>query len=764
MKRIRLAITGVVQGVGFRPAVYRLATEMGLNGYVLNNSRGVVIEVEGGTAEGFADTLLKSLPPLAVVNTLSTETLPPIGHTTFEIRLSEKADGAFALVAPDIATCGDCVAETLDPADRRHKYPFTNCVNCGPRYSIVQGVPYDRPLTTMRSFAMCPSCKAEYDDPADRRFHAQPTACPACGPKIAYIENGRLPEGEPVMLAVQALKAGKVVAIKGLGGFHLGCDASNREAVRRLRERKRKNQKPFALMARDIDTVKRYCEVSPAEEALLSGTVRPIVLLKSTPYSKGRIADDVAPGGSRLGFMLPYTPLHHLLFHGHDHFDALVMTSGNLSEEPIVIDNDEALDRLSVFADSFLLHDRDIYMRVDDSVARVVRDAPRLMRRARGYVPEPIDMGFDMPDILACGGELKNTFCVTKGRYAIQSQHIGDLTSGEALDFYAETLKNLKRTFSAEPKVVAHDMHPDYLSARFAKDYAAEHGGLTLVPVQHHHAHIAACMAENGFDGKVIGVAFDGTGYGTDGGIWGSEFLIADYRGFERMAHINYIPLPGGDAAVREPWRIAVSLLVMAYGKEASEILTKVKGEAYREKEVGVILRMMERGINSPPSCGMGRLFDGVSALLGLREVITYEGEAAIALEMAAEGVIIPPTPYPYTLVGENPVVIDTRPTIRAVVDDIIKGRPKGGIAARFHSTVADMVFRVCGMARERTSIGTVALSGGVFQNALLFTSVEAGLMERGFRTLSHSRVPCNDGCVSLGQAAVAAALWRDKC
>ena len=755
--RVRLTITGIVQGVGFRPHAYNLAVSLNLHGFVFNTSKGVIIEVEGTGAESFSDAMLQTLPPLASIKTIEAETLPPAGYSGFEIRLSEPSEKEFALVSPDIATCPDCLREMYDPADRRYLYPFTNCTNCGPRYSIVHGVPYDRLLTTMCEFKLCPDCRAEYENPTDRRFHAQPVACPNCGPMVEGRGGGESVKGDSaVVSAIKALMAGKVLALKGLGGFQLACDARNNEAVTRLRERKRKSQKPFALMARDIETIKRYCEMSQAEESLLKSRAAPIVLLKKKRHGE-KLPETVAPGNNYIGFMFPYTPLHHLLFR-HPAFkveempEVLVMTSGNLSEEPIVIHNAEALVKLNGLADCFLLHNRDIYMRVDDSVARVVSGVPRLIRRARGYVPEPIDLGREMPDILACGGELKNTLCLTKANYAIPSQHIGDLTNYEAMAFFEETLKNLKRTFNAEPRIIAHDMHPDYLSTRFARSYRPEGGEAILVPVQHHHAHIAACMAENGETGKVIGVAFDGTGYGMDGNSWGSEFLLADLSGFERFAHLNYIPLPGGDRAVREPWRIALSLLVQTYGGDALDVFMQVRGGI--PDEAPLVLQMIEKKINSPLSSGMGRLFDGISSLIGLRDYITFEGEAAIVLEMAAEdaeGI------YPYSLSGERPTIIDTAPLLRAIVDDLTQGVARSVISGRFHNTVAHMIERICFSAQKHTGISIVALSGGVFQNALLFGKAEKLLIAHGFRLLTHSKVPTNDACISLGQAAVAA-------
>lgn len=772
-KRLRITVKGVVQGVGFRPHVYRLAAGMGLKGYVINTSGGVVVEVEGDGSGAFAELLLKDPPPLASIESAETEYLPLAGYDIFEIRLSETSPGGFSQVSPDIATCPDCLAELYRPADRRYHYPFINCTDCGPRYSIITGVPYDRQFTTMKNFEMCDDCRAEYEEPPDRRFHAQPVACSRCGPGLRFVEAGaagtlvETASGrgyEPVRRAADALKAGQVVAIKGLGGFHLACDATDPNAVRRLRDLKRRSMKPFALMAPDIDTVKKFCIVSGQEESLLAGRKRPVVLLEKKPAADGVISPHVAPGCRTLGFMLPYTPLHHLLMRGPDgagrNFDALVMTSGNISEEPIVTDNREALDRLGGLCDSFLLHDRDIFMRVDDSVARVAGGLPRVVRRARGYVPETIDMGREMPEILACGAELKNTLCITKGRYAIVSQHIGDLTNFEATGFYAETLGNLMKIFGANPVMVASDMHPDYLSTRFAHDYSRTgEPGPRLVAVQHHHAHIASCMAENGYTGKVIGVAFDGTGYGTDGKTWGSEFMAADYSGFERLAHLEYMPLPGGDAAVREPWRTALSALVMAYGPgEGWKVFSAVKNSLMFGRGAEVVMKMLEKGVNCPVSSGMGRLFDTVSSLGGVMDTVSYEAEAAIMLENEACKALDEEGVYPFALWGEEPSVIDTGPLIRAVAEDVKKGVSRAVIAARFHNTVTRMTLKVCGLIREKTALDTVALSGGVFQNELLSTRVENRLMDMGFRVLTHSKLPANDGCISLGQAAVAAA------
>ena len=766
-RRFKISLTGIVQGVGFRPHVFKLAAGLGLKGFVLNTSKGVVIEVEGRGAENFLDEVKASAPPLARIESAQAEELPPVGYGRFEIRLSEPSDDGFSLVSPDIAVCDDCVREIYDPSDRRYLYPFTNCTNCGPRYSIIKGVPYDRPLTTMKKFEMCGECLKEYDDPLDRRFHAQPTACPECGPELKFGGWGlgtgdwQVRGDEALVKTIQAILEGKIVAIKGLGGFQLVCDAANHEAVSTLRERKRKSLKPFALMARDIGTINKYCFINDAEEHLLTSVQAPIVLLKKRPEADAFLSPAVAPGNSLLGFMLPYTPLHRLLF-GHpkfkqeEHPSALVMTSGNLSEEPIVIDDDEALEKLAGLADAFLLHDRDIYMRVDDSVARAVAGVPRLIRRARGYAPEAFDLGYEMPEILACGGELKNTFCITKGRYAIMSQHIGDLTNFEATDFFEETLWNLRRTFKAEPHTIAHDLHPDYLSTRFAQEYETG-GDKKLVPVQHHHAHIASCMAENGVTERVIGVAFDGTGHGTDGLTWGSEFLIADLKGFERFAHFDYAPLPGGDKAVWEPWRTALSFLIKTFGGDGLKIFREINGDLYK-REAGTVAAMVHKKINSPLSCGMGRYFDAVSALLGIKDTITFEGEAAIALEMAAEksddkGI------YHLSVEGADPAVIGAASLFEAIVEDIKNKVSIENISRRFHNTIAEAVVKTCLNARLKTGISRVALSGGVFQNALLFQAVLERLGEKGFSVITHSKVPTNDACISLGQAAVAAAL-----
>jgi hydrogenase maturation protein HypF len=769
-QRKRIQIRGTVQGVGFRPFVYQLAQEFHLAGFVLNTTDGVLIEAEGTDASltGFLHALVNNPPPLAEVAGVSVSDVAARQENGFVIRESVEQDFEAVLVSPDVATCDECRREVLDPSNRRYGYPFTNCTNCGPRYSIIEGVPYDRTRTTMREFHMCQDCQAEYDDPANRRFHAQPNACPVCGPKLTLIDrNGNgipVPANEPgkqvndldVIREVRRLLCeGKIVAIKGLGGFHLACDAENDEAVRQLRNRKRRSDKPFAVMAPDLRAVESFCLVSDEESKVLLSARHPIVVL---PRRRGaRISSAVAPGNNTLGVMLPYTPLHLLLFTDQTDaspaFTALVMTSGNLSEEPIVTSNEEALLRLGRVADALLLHNRRIYMRVDDSVVRVAGGKPRVMRRSRGYVPSVVNLAKPAAEILACGPELKNTFCLTQGRQAVLSQHIGDMENYETLLFFEETLANLKKIFLIEPRAVAYDLHPQYLTTR----YALEQTGLPRIGVQHHHAHIASCMAENGLDGKVIGVAFDGTGYGTDGGIWGGEFLVADFERFERRAHLKYIPLAGGDAAVRQPWRAALAYLLATYGNELPDHLPLWKD--VNAKEIAVVRRMIERGINTVAASSCGRLFDAVASILGLRHEVNFEGQAAIELEMVAQGGA--EGVYPFQIDFGDPWQIDVRPVIESMVIDLAQGEPKGTIAARFHDTLSVMIAEVCRKLRESEHLNRVCLSGGTFQNMLLLNRTLSALTGNGFEVYAHQRVPPNDGGISLGQAVIADALLK---
>ncbi len=752
-------ITGVVQGVGFRPFVYGLATRHGLTGWVCNTSAGVEIVAEGPSAalDAFVTGLTAEAPPLARIERVEVTEVPPNGFERFEIRHSVAQEGAFQPVSPDIAICDDCLRELFDPSDRRYRYPFINCTNCGPRFTIIRDIPYDRPKTTMAPFVMCPDCQAEYDDPMDRRFHAQPNACPVCGPQVTFVPSPHATTARPEAQGEQAiqeartlLRRGGVVAIKGLGGFHLACDATDDAAVRRLRERKGRVDKPFAIMAFDRATVERFCFVDEEEGQFLESRERPILLLRERPDSP--ISPLVAPGNRYLGVMLPYTPLHYLLLEPAEEFPiALVMTSGNYSEEPIATDNEEALHRLADLADAFLLHNREIHARCDDSVTRVFRGVELPIRRSRGYAPYPVHLPFAVRQVLAVGGELKNTFCLTRERYAFLSQHIGDMENYETLRSFEAMVEHFQRLFRIRPEAIAHDMHPAYLSTRYA-----ERQDLPRVPVQHHHAHVAACMAEHGLSGEepVIGVTFDGTGYGTDGAIWGGEFLIADYAGFRRAAHLAYIPLPGGDAAIRRPYRIALAHL-WAAGLPWDEVLPPVA--ACPPVERRVLTRQLEREVNTVPTSSMGRLFDAVAALAGLRQTITYEAQAAIELEMQVDETT--GDAYAFSLVRQGPdepLLVDPAPVIEAVVADVRDGAPVGTIAARFHWGVAQMIRRVCEALRRETGLDRVALSGGVFQNVTLLGRTLDLLAEAGFTVYTHRLVPPNDGGIALGQAIVA--------
>ena len=742
MTRRQIRIRGVVQGVGFRPFVYNLARRLGLAGYVLNSSAGVVTEVEGSPAalDSFVARLRSEAPPLARIDEMLVAQIDPLGERDFAIRQSQAQEGEFVLVSPDVATCPDCTRDFTDPANRRYGYAFTNCTNCGPRYTIIRDIPYDRLQTTMAGFRMCAACQAEYDDPGNRRFHAQPNACAECGPQMSA----------PISEAQRRLGEGAIVAIRGLGGFHLACDARNDRAVRLLRERKRRSDKPFALMARDPAAVEAFCAVSDADRRALVSPRRPIVILPRLADSG--ISAAVAPGNNTIGVMLPYTPLHHLLFAGAP-YDALVMTSGNLSEEPIVTSNEEALDRLRPLADWFLLHNRDIYMRADDSVVRTFEGVERVLRRSRGFVPRAIDLGMEVAEILACGGELKNTFCLSKGRYAVLSQHIGDMENYETLVFFEETLANLKKLFRVEPRAVAHDLHPAYLSTQ----YALRLPGLEKIGVQHHHAHIASCMAENGLRGEVIGVALDGTGYGTDGQIWGGEFLVAGYGGFERRAHLRYVPLAGGDAAVRQPWRPALAYLADTFGP-AAEFPELAIWREVPEHQRKLVRSMIAHRVQTIDTSSCGRLFDAVAAIVGLRQQVNFEAQAAIELEMtASEGVW---ESYPFVVEGET---VDFRPTIQRIVAEVRAGTPAPAIAARFHNAVAEAIVEVCRRLRAEEKLNRVCLSGGTFQNMKLLARALAGLRRLDFEVFIHAQVPPNDGGIALGQAVIATEILRRR-
>ncbi len=749
----RIDISGIVQGVGFRPYVYRLATERRLVGAINNTAAGVTIEVEGPEAaiEDFLAALPVQVPPLARITAMAVREIPCDGRKQFSIVSSRAGDERRVLISPDVAVCGDCLRELFDPTDRRHLYPFINCTNCGPRFTIVRDIPYDRALTSMNIFPMCPACKAEYDDPANRRFHAQPNACWECGPRVElWDREGRLVEAaDPIAQAVTRLQRGEIVSVKGLGGFHLAVDATNAEAVELLRERKRRVEKPFAVMVRDIVAVETLCELDADSRALLEQPERPIVLLRKKAASP--VANEVAPFNKYIGVFLPYTPVHHLLF-ASGRVSALVMTSGNLSEEPIAIANDEAVERLHELADCFLVHNRDILLRSDDSVVRIARGRTRQWRRSRGYVPVPVFLRDDVPPILAVGGELKNTICLTRGRHAFLSQHVGDLENLESYRFFEEAASHLRRILEIEPQAIAYDLHPNYFSTR----WALVQNGVELIGVQHHHAHVASCMAENHLDGRVIGVALDGTGYGTDGRIWGGEILIADYRGFERAAHLAYAPLPGGEATIREPWRMALGYLWQHFGEALWELPIPFVEQLDRAR-ARVVLRMVAAKVNTPLASSCGRLFDAVAALAGIRQRVNYEAQAAIELEMAIRD-CDDSTAYPFELVAEgNGWTIDTQPMFVALMNDLHNELPAGAISLRFHNGLVETLARLCVLIRERTSLHRVCLSGGTFQNVFLLEHLTHHLETLSFAVFTHSEVPAGDGGLSLGQAMVAA-------
>ncbi len=818
IERRRIVIQGIVQGVGFRPFVYGQALQWRLVGFVLNDSSGVTIEVEGTceSLDGFQHALREKAPPLARIDTLIAEPIVPCYDTAFTIAHSQTGDERFALISPDTATCDDCLNELFDPGDRRFHYPFINCTNCGPRFTIIQDVPYDRDKTTMRVFPMCSDCQREYDDPLNRRFHAQPNACPVCGPQV-YLINGvegikipfhtktriaehplkadqsamgainrplrimdysvhlqnRAPTStneDTIIAAARQLATGAILAIKGLGGYHLACDALNIESLQRLRQRKHREAKPFALMVPDLETARRLCQVSDDEASLLESHRRPIVLLSRR--SDCPVAPGVAPAYDTLGIMLPYTPLHHLLLRAFaENIEAgqpavLVMTSGNLSDEPIAYKDDDALQRLTSIAEGRLIQNREIHMRCDDTVMRITAGGEQFFRRSRGYAPEPVLMSFDFPmPLLACGGHLKNTFCLGKGRQAFISHHIGDLENLETLTSFLEGIEHFQRLFDIQPEVVAYDLHPEYLATKYALDTNI----LQKIGVQHHHAHIASVLAEHGLQEQVIGIAADGTGYGTDGAVWGCEIMKADFLGFERLAQLDYVPLPGGEQAVRQPWRMAAVYLAQAYSDAFGELDIPFVQQLDQAKW-RVLAQMITRSINSPPTSSLGRLFDAVAALIGLRSEVLYEGQAAIELEMLArqqEGSIYKGQSdiYPFTIKmrDQMPATLDVAPMFRAIVSNIQQGVPTSQIADCFHRSIAELLAIACLDAREQTGLTVVALSGGVFQNQLLLERLVKRLKEMAFQVYMNRRVPPNDGGLSLGQIAVAAAQMQRR-
>jgi hydrogenase maturation protein HypF len=753
--RKAIDVTGIVQGVGFRPFVYRLAQECNLTGFIANTPAGVTIEVQGepDLLDRFLERLPAEQPPLAKITSLVPRDSEPQTETAFRIVSSRLDAPPKALISPDVAICNDCLREMMNPRDRRFRYPFINCTNCGPRFTIIHDIPYDRARTSMASFQMCAACQAEYDDPSNRRFHAQPNACWDCGPQIQLLsaDGSSCDIAEPLREVARLLEKDGIVAIKGLGGFHLACNARSESAVISLRDRKRRVEKPFAVMLRRIEDVDRLCDVDDAARKLLLSIERPIVLLPRK--SDSGLAETIAPRNRFVGVFLPYTPLHHLLF-SSGKFDALVMTSANLSEEPIAIDNSEAVSRLNGIADAYLVHNRDILLRCDDSVARLAAGRVQMLRRSRGFVPVPVPLEQESPPILAVGAELKNTICIVRGSEAFLSQHIGDLENLESFHFFEEAVRHLQRILEVHPKVIAYDLHPDYFSTKWA--LAKEAADVQLVGVQHHHAHIASCMAENHLDGRVIGIALDGTGYGTDGAIWGGEVLLADYADFERAAHFEYISLPGGTAAIHEPWRVALSYLIKHYVKDLGSLdLPFLRGIDERRRQV--IQQMIDRQIHSPRTSSCGRLFDAVAALVGIRSTVNYEAQAAIELEMAAhtstdDGV------YPFELIpDENHWQIGTFPLFQAILADLRRQQSVPDISRGFHAGLSAVFVELAEKIRERTQLNRVCLSGGCFHNVLFFQILLNALRAKSFEVYFHSEVPAGDGGISLGQALIAA-------
>ena len=750
----RVLVQGIVQGVGFRPTVYGYAQKHGLTGWILNSAHGVEIEVHGDSEslDAFLQELRENPPQMAQIDLFTVSDAPTRVFERFEIIASQDNPADFLPVSPDLNVCPDCLKELFDPANRRYRYPFINCTNCGPRFSIVKSIPYDRPNTSMSAFPLCPDCDREYHDPADRRFHAQPIACPVCGPHVwlQTSESEIAREEEVIQLTRQKLADGKILALKGLGGFHLACDAWNESAVAQLRLRKRRSMKPFALMSPDLETIRQFALISVEEEKLLVSTQSPIVVLNLTEQGK-KLAEIVAPDQNTLGFMLPYTPLHYLLLEKAEGYpEVLVMTSGNLSEEPIVTENEDALEKLGIIADAFLLHNRPIETRIDDSVLTLVANQPNFLRRARGYAPSPIRLPFQTVPALAAGTHLKNTFALSRDHYAFVSHHIGDLENQETLIAFTKAIDHYQHIFRIQPQLIAADMHPDYLASRYAQDRAAKQQ-LPIIKVQHHHAHISSCLADNGWktNDPVIGLAFDGTGFGTDGAIWGGEVLIANYSGFERRFQLEYAPLPGGDVSIRKPARLALAYL-QHFG-----LLAQAEGLApYRfvdEVERQVLIRQVETGFNTPQTSSMGRLFDAVASLVGLYQEINYEAQNAIRLEAIANPDELDSYEFP---IEGNQILL--KPLFEQTLADLQNNLPQYTISAKFHNAIIRLALEVSEQIRSETGLNTVAISGGVWQNRRLINNVIPALEKAGFSPLWHHQVPANDGGVALGQLLTA--------
>lgn len=736
---------GIVQGVGFRPFVFQIAMKYGLRGWVLNTSNGVMIEVEGEeeSLHAFLDDLIMQLPPLARIDTISVIEAEAAGYPNFEIRPSKAYPQGYVSISPDIGTCEDCRRELMDPCDRRYSYPFINCTNCGPRFSIIYDIPYDRHYTSMQEFQMCEKCAQEYTDPENRRFHAQPNACAQCGPKLTFIDGlpQKVIDGDAIKITIQAIQEGKIVAIKGLGGFHLACDAKNETVVNELRRRKHRYGKAMAVMMKDIDQVAAYTRLSATEEKLLASPRRPIVVLKKQ-HGTG-IAPSVTMGLPTLGVMLPYTPLHYLLLENFK--EPLVMTSANISEEPLVSSNEEAFEKLGGIADCFLVHDRNIVNKIDDSVTRIINGKEAIIRRARGYAPEPVMLPEQLPEILGCGPEQKNTFCLTRDYHAYVSQHIGDLDNLPTLEYYENMIEFYKHIFRIDPRIVAHDLHPAYLSTQYAKTL----DNVQLFGVQHHHAHIVSCMLENGITEQVIGIACDGTGYGTDGNFWGGEFLLTDYRSFTRLGHFKYVRMPGGEKAIKEPYRMAYGYLYSLFGKDACSFEKFI--DTIDDEELLLMGQQMDRHLNAPLTSSCARLFDAVSAIININRTVRYEGEAAVRLE----GIIDEQVKdfYDFDLQG---LILDPSPILKGVYNDFRSNVVSSTIAAKFHNTLIIALTEACRVISMQTGRKKVCLSGGVFQNVYLLKGLVKHLLKAGLNVYWQQKIPANDGGISLGQVMIA--------
>jgi hydrogenase maturation protein HypF len=757
-ERRKIEIKGIVQGVGFRPTVYRLANEYNLKGTVYNDSKGITLDVEGcpENINSFLEELKKNPPPLSNIEEIKSEKLPMKDFHEFKIIESEESEEKTTLVSPDISTCKDCKEELLNPKDRRHLYPFINCTNCGPRFTITEELPYDRKNTTMKIFEMCDKCKNEYENPSMRRFHAQPNACRECGPHLELLDSkGKKQRGNPINRAVKLLNKGKIIAVKSLGGFHLACNAKDTKAIQALRKRKMRLYKPLALMAKDLNVISEFVHVSEKEKELLTNPRAPIVLLKKK--EKDILPDNIAPNNNFLGFMLPYTPLHILLF---EHLEVLVMTSGNKRDEPIAFDNRDAVLRLEGIADYFLVHNRDIWIQADDSVTRVVDDEPLLLRRSRGYSPEPIRCPTrNKKKIIGFGAHKHNTFTISRDDKVFISHYIGETDNVETIKAFERGIKHFINFFNIPPDVAAVDLHPEYEATKFGKKWAFENNK-PLIEIQHQHAHIASCLLDNEIDEKVIGVAWDGTGYGADGNIWGGEFLIADLEEYERKAYLQYIPLPGGDITVKEPWRMGAVYLYDIFGRSFNRLeIDFVK--ALDKKKWFIIQNMIDKRVNSPFTSSIGRLFDAVSSILGIRSSINYQGQAAIELEMTAKE--DDDEFYKFEIIrGIKTHIIDPKRVIESIVNDIKEGIPKESISSKFHIGLAELIVDISDLLREETRINKVCLSGGVFQNIILRNEATKRLRKENFEVYNHKKIPPNDGGISAGQVAIAMKRFRD--